>query len=119
MDIWKHGRYVDLWSLVHVLSGALLGSGLFGLGYGLMTVIVLSLFLLAAWEVFEWAVRIIEPSPNVLVDMLAGALGMGAACYWHYALANGFSVPQFTVLLFATLALALWGFLDFHFHGYR
>ena len=119
MDIWRHGRYVDLWSLVHLLSGALLALGFYGLGFGLAAAVSFSLLLLVAWEVFEWAMRIIEPTPNVLVDILLGAAGLGIGIGWHYLLGQPFSPQAFIVLLVATLALSLWGFIDFHFRGYR
>lgn len=119
MDIWRHGRYVDLWSLVHFLSGVLLALGFYGLGFGFMAALMFSLILLIAWEVFEWAIRIIEPTPNVLIDIVIGALGLGAGLWWHYGFAQPFSPGAFTLLLIATLGLSLWGFIDFHFRGYR
>lgn len=119
MDIWRHGRYVDLWSLVHFLSGALLALGFFGLGFGLLWTIASSLVLLIAWEVFEWAIRIIEPTANVMVDILVGALGLAIGVWWHYFLGQPFSPHAFSVLLAATLGLSFWGFIDFHFRGYR
>lgn len=119
MDIWRHGRYVDLWSLVHLLSGALLALGFYGLGFGLAATLVFSLILLIAWEVFEWAIRIIEPTPNVLIDIIIGALGLGIGVWWHYVFGQPFSLSVFTALLGATLSLSLWGFIDFHFRGYR
>lgn len=119
MDIWRHGRYVDLWSLVHFLSGVLLALGFYGLGFALTIAVTFSAILLIAWEVFEWAIRIIEPTPNVLVDVLIGFLGLGIGVWWHYFLGNAFSPLAFTILLVATLGLSLWGFIDFHFRGYR
>lgn len=119
MDIWKHGRYVDLWSLVHVLTGALLAIGCYGLGYGFWTATTLSFALLIAWELFEWAIRIIEPSMNVAVDIAVGILGFLLGAYWHYFLGHPFDPLAFMGLLAGTLLLAGWGFLDFHFRGYR
>lgn len=119
MDIWRHGRYIDLWSFVHLLSGVLLAVGFYGLGFGFEATLTFSLILLIAWEVFEWAIRIIEPTPNVLIDILIGAVGLGFGMWWHYGLEEPFSSFAFIVLLVLTLGLSLWGFIDFHFRGYR
>ena len=119
MDIWRHGRFFDLWSLVHFLSGVLLALGFYGLGFSLGATIAFSLALLIAWEVFEWAIRIIEPTPNVLIDVLIGLGGLAAGIGWHYFLAQPFNPSLFIMLLVAALGLSLWGFIDFHFRGYR
>jgi hypothetical protein len=119
MDIWKHGKYVDLWSVVHLLSGLMLCLGLFSLGYGFWSALVISLLLLIAWEGFEWLVGIIEPSPNVGVDLVIGFAGFLIGAFWHYTLGMEFSVELFWGVAAATGVLALWGFLDFYLHGYR
>lgn len=119
MDVWKHGTFIDLWSLVHLFSGVLLASGLYGLGFGLTFATLISVVLLIAWEVLEWKMKIIEPSINVAVDIGIGILGFGIGAYWHYVLVTPFSVIEFSILLFVTLSMALWGFIDFNFRGYR
>lgn len=119
MDIWRHGRFVDLWSFVHLLSGALLALGFYGLGFSVVATVTFSVVLLVAWEVFEWAIRIIEPTLNVFFDIVIGIAGVGMGMWWHYGLGEPFSAPAFILLLIVTLGLALWGFIDFHFRGYR
>ncbi|MDQ1299514.1 MAG: hypothetical protein QG636_182 [Patescibacteria group bacterium] len=119
MDIWKHGTHIDLWSFVHLLSGALLALGFYGLGFNFVLAAGISMILLIVWEVFEWAVRIIESSVNVAVDVGIGILGFGVGAYWHYVLEEPYNASAFSVLLFVTLGMALWGFIDFHFRGYR
>lgn len=119
MDIWRHGRYVDLWSVVHLLSGAVLAVGCYWLGYGFWTAAIVSFALLAAWEVFEWVIGIIEPTVNVAVDIVLGLAGFLLGAYWHYSLGNTFDALLFGSIAFVTFALSAWGFLDFYFRGYR
>ena len=61
------GEYVDWWSIVHVLSGVLLGLLSVSL---LMTVVVLVL-----WEVVEGLAGVREPRTNRIADVLIGLLG--------------------------------------------
>lgn len=119
MDIWRHGRYVDLWSLVHLLSGVLLAVGFYGLGFSVVVTVLFSITLLVAWEVFEWAIRIIEPTMNVFFDILIGVIGLIMGVWWHYSVGEPFDPLVFSVLLVGTLGLTFWGFIDFHFRGYR
>jgi hypothetical protein len=118
MDIWKHGTYVDLWSVVHVLSGFLLAALLYKLGYGLVTASIYATLLLIAWEAFEWLAKIIEPSVNVAVDIVVGLLGFFAGVVIFYILDKPFDVYFYPALV-ATAVLSLWGFLDFKKRGYR
>lgn len=119
MDIWKHGKYLDLWSLVHLLSGFLLGSSFYWLGAGLVMALVLSVLLMVLWEVFELTTKIIEPSTNVTVDIIVGFAGFAVSAVLHYWLVLPFNLPLFAGVLAVTLLLALWGFTDFLKRGYR
>ncbi len=61
------GEYVDWWSIVHVLSGVLLGLLSVSL---LKTAVVLVL-----WEVVEGLAGVKEPRTNRIADVLIGLLG--------------------------------------------
>lgn len=117
MDIWKHGKYVDTWSVVHLLSGFLLAGVFSRIGYGFSLALMFSIALLLLWEVFEWATKIIEPTVNVLMDIIIGLVGFLIGAYVFYAL--DLSYGYFYGALLITVALSLWGFLDFKKRGYR
>ncbi|MEN9337870.1 MAG: hypothetical protein RIQ41_184 [Candidatus Parcubacteria bacterium] len=118
MDIWKHGTYVDLWSVVHILSGFVLSGALSWAGYTLIQSALYSLGLLLAWELFEWLMGIIEPSMNVVVDILVGLLGFSVGAYVYFVLELPL-YPSFFIALAVTLILSVWGFVDFKKRGYR
>jgi hypothetical protein len=118
MDIWKHGKYIDTWSLVHFLSGFLLAGLFYAFEYGFVSALMVSVALLLAWEAFEWVVKIIEPSMNVIVDMIVGVAGFFLGAYIYYFLSQPFETFFYPVLV-VTIALASWGFLDFLKRGYR
>ncbi len=118
MDTWKHGRYVDLWSVVHFLSGLLIGTALFWLGFSFPVALLFAVLLVIAWELYEWLLGIIEVSPNVALDIGIGLLGFGLAAYWQYGLGMPVSLPQVASLAAITLVLSLWGFSDLIFRGF-
>ena len=118
MDIWKHGKYIDTWSVVHFLSGFLLSVLFYKLGYEFLTAAIFSLVALVAWEGFEWAVKIIEPSINVIMDLIIGFAGFLLGAYLYYLI--NFPVGNyFYIILAVSIALPTWGFLDFLKRGYR
>ena len=117
MDIWKHGKYVDTWSIVHLLSGFLLAGAFSILEYQFSLALILSVVLLSLWEVFEWATKIIEPTINVLMDILIGVAGFLIGSYMFYILEKPFWYFYGAVVL--TVLLSLWGFIDFKKRGYR
>jgi len=118
MDIWKHGIYVDTWSIVHFLSGFLLCGFLYKAGYGIILAGIFATLLLLAWEAFEWVLKIIEPSVNVAVDILIGLAGFALGAYLYYGTEQPFEASFYPVLA-VTVLMALWGFFDFLKRGYR
>lgn len=118
MDIWKHGTYLDTWSIVHLFSGFLLSGICFFFGFNVAVSLAVSTAVLLLWEVFEWILKIIEPSINVIVDIVVGLAGFAAGVYVFFTLELSFAAFFYPVAV-ATAALALWGFLDFLKRGYR
>jgi hypothetical protein len=118
MDIWKHGTYIDMWSVVHVLSGFLLAALFYKVGYGIIPASIYSALLLIAWEAFEWLTNIIEPSINVVVDIVVGLAGFFAGVMIFYVLGKPFEMYFYPTLII-TITLSVWGFVDFKKRGYR
>ena len=113
MNIWKHGKYVDMWSVVHFLSGYNLYLLFNTLGFDLLYSAVFSVILLLLWEIFEWSVKIIEASPNVIMDILIGFLGFIFGWFIHDILNFEHSIPYFVVIFSMTMILSISGFLNF------
>lgn len=117
MDIWKHGTYVDMWSIVHLLSGFVLAGLFFLFGFSFSVAIIASVLLLLFWEVFEAVVKIVEPSINVIVDIIIGFVGFLVGAQLFYIM--GWPASHVLYGLALTIALAVWGFVDFLKRGYR
>lgn len=118
-DIWKHGKYIDLWTVVHILSGALLAGIFYYLGLDLFWSATYTLVVLLGWEFFEALVGIGETVGNVVMDIIFGMAGYLALAHLHYFEHWGFDWRAYLSLLFVTLFLSLWGFVDFLKRGYR
>lgn len=119
MDIWKHGTYVDLWSVPHLLTGVALGMGAYWIGFSFIEATVYVLLLLVAWEGYEFVIGILENAENVVLDIVIGMLGFAGAAVWHYGMGKPFSLELFAVVTTVLVAFAVWGFGDFLRKGYR
>lgn len=119
MNIWKHGRFVDLWSVVHLTSGMALALACLFLGSGFWTSFLIATSLLIGWEVFEWAIGIIEPSLNVTIDLVLGVLGFVLGSYVYYSFESGLSIIALGISFVTVLVLSVLGFVDFRIKGYQ
>ena len=71
-DIWREGQWLDLWSVVHFLSGASFGLGFYFLHLGAVASVVIVFLLLVAYEMWEVIVKIEETPTNRLMDVVVG-----------------------------------------------
>lgn len=111
MNIWKREKYFDTWSIVHFMSGVILGGVTYRLGLGFLWAVAIALAVILIWEVIEWIIKIIEPSPNVLTDIILGFGGFLSSVFYYYYLNQPFNLAVFTTVWALTLALALWGLI--------
>lgn len=71
--IWKNGKHLDLWTINHILSGALFGYVTFLFDMDMIFGLVLSLFLMIAWEFFERIIlKVVETWQNGVWDVVVG-----------------------------------------------
>src|SRR3989344_9384190 len=87
----RDDEFFDLWSIVHLLSGILLGAVLFWLNIKFLPALVIAVLLFVGWEWFESAVKIIEKWPNVLSDIIFGLAGFFISVYFFVYLGQPFS----------------------------
>src|SRR5665213_2995806 len=71
-DIWREGKWLDLWSVVHFLSGISLGLGVYFLRLGTISSIIIVLLVLIAYEMWEAIVKIEETPQNRFSDVVVG-----------------------------------------------
>lgn len=109
----KDGKFIDSWSLVHFVSGWLLVSATYELGYGFSSALVISVSAMVAWEIFEWLTGIIEPTANVTSDIVIGTLGFLLGAYWYFYLDTPFNLTIFSWVLGINILLGLRGFYHY------
>ena len=71
-DIWREGKWLDLWSVVHFLSGFLVGLGIYLLHFDAGASTIIALLGLILYEMWEMVVHIEETPTNRLMDVVVG-----------------------------------------------
>lgn len=70
-----HGRYVDAWTIVHIMSGIVLGALGLLIGLSDSTLLFSTLVLLFLYELTESLTGIVEDVENALADIFFGFAG--------------------------------------------
>src|SRR3989344_4038129 len=71
-DIWREGKWVDLWSVVHLLSGVSTAFAIKWFGFGFAASAVIAFLLFVAYELWAAMVKIHETPQNRSMDVVAG-----------------------------------------------
>lgn len=109
-DIWREGKWLDLWSVVHFLSGISMGFVLFILRFGTWGSIVIALLSLIAYELWEAMVKIEETRTNRFMDVVVGMASFVPTFAWVCpALGISAFVPLFGLVLMTNIALSILG----------
>lgn len=112
-DLWREGEYIDLWSLVHLLSGVVAGFVpiITSLSFG--TGLVIFFILTILWEVFEYLLGIIESTKNSIVDIIIGNIGFAGT---SLVVSFGYNDADFieTSLVAAVVALIILSLRGWH-----
>ncbi len=111
-DAWREGKWLDLWSVVHLLSGFSTGFCIFALGFDARASVALAFVLFVAYELWEAMVRIEEAPTNRFMDVVVGMLGFVPA---FFSLAPALSGARFwgafAALLIVNIVLAAIGWI--------
>lgn len=102
-DGWSEGRYLDLWMLVHFLSGSVGAFANVFFDFSQPTVYAIGVALMIAWEVIEYLMGVREHWTNRVLDVGVGLLGVWLALF----LASRVDTRTEYWLLGGTLAVAL------------
>lgn len=71
-DIWREGKYLDLWSVPHFLSGIAVAFSLSMLDFAATAAFVIAFLLLVGYEMFEVIANIEETRWNRTLDVVVG-----------------------------------------------
>lgn len=109
-DMWREGDWLDLWSVVHFLSGISIGLGLFYLHFGSLPAVVTTGIALVAYEMWEALEQIEETPANRTLDVVVG-LSSFLPTYFLVAprIAVGHFVALFAVVFLLNVGLSALG----------
>jgi hypothetical protein len=115
INIWAEGRFIDLWTVVHFLTGVLLGFTLFIFDFPipLIWVFVVVLVFLVLWELFEYIRKIKETAGNRIVDILIAVVGFALTMFAYPILEPEFANIIGIIILVIYLTLGLSGWLAY------
>lgn len=105
-DIWREGKYLDLWSIPHFLSGFSLGLAMHFTGFAVAPSFIIGFLLLVGYEMFEAIAKIEETPQNRTLDVAVGMASFAPALLF---------APRFPardILLILASALAADGVLS-------
>ncbi|OGY57250.1 MAG: hypothetical protein A3D47_00980 [Candidatus Colwellbacteria bacterium RIFCSPHIGHO2_02_FULL_43_15] len=104
-DIWREGKYLDLWSVPHFLSGIVLGLIMHFLNFGTVPTFIIAFLCFVAYEMFEVIVKIEETRMNRTLDVVVGLVSFTPT----FLLAPMFSQTQnaLVLILVATFDAAI------------
>ena len=71
-DAWREGKYLDLWSVPHFLSGMVVALSLYVFGFEVRSAFVIAFLLLVGYEMFEVIAKIDETRWNRTLDVVVG-----------------------------------------------
>jgi hypothetical protein len=109
-DIWREGKYLDLWSVPHFLSGMLVGFALRYIGLATLPAFVIALVLLIAYEFFEYFADIEEMFTNSVMDVVVGMVSFAPTFFLFPIILphDALTLFAFTAILDAILSWLGW-----------
>ena len=111
-DYFKEGKYFDLWSVNHLLSGFLYAGWIIKLGFDYKFIFVSYFILAVAWEIYEKVSGIKEHIENQVMDVVTGVVGV---IIFYFLSTSNYRVSIWVLILLtiAFTALEISGYLAY------
>ncbi len=115
VKLWKRKKYIDLWSVPHILTGTILASFFYWLQFDFLLNILISTILIISWEFIEYFIilDVKEKLSNSISDILAGWLGFSIMYFFILKFSFDLIYPYFITIIIINIFLAIWGFLAY------
>src|SRR3989344_3677947 len=108
-DIWREGKWLDLWSVVHLLSGVSFGLSIGVLGLGTEASIIIVLLVFVLYETWEAMVKIKETPQNRFMDVVVGMASFVPTFLLSPALPETLLILAFGFILTANITMGVFG----------
>jgi len=112
LEVLKKGKYVNLWSVNHFLSGIVFAGWVFKLEFSPWLVFLIYFILAVGWEVCEVYIGEFEIFGNKIMDVVTGVLGFWIV-YYFMILQKPMSDPFIILCTLLFLILELYFFFDY------
>lgn len=110
-DIWREGQWLDLWSVVHFITGAAIGFFPRYLGVDTVPAFAIVFLLLVMYEMFEAIAKIEETPTNRIMDVVVGMTSFTPVYFWNQTLPLSYSILACGVILTSSISLATLGWM--------
>ena len=111
-DIWREGKYLDLWSVAHMLSGVSTALGLALFPFNADAAFVIALLMFVAYELWEAMVAIHETPQNRVMDVVVGIAAFAPAYLSLVPRLHGMQyLAVFALVLLLDISLSVFGWL--------
>ncbi len=112
--LWEEGRYIDLWTIPHLLAGVVLCGLLNWLGADFWLNLAISSLLIIIWEFFEYyALNVHEYFSNNISDIVCGWLGFIIMYGFIIKYTISIVLPYLLITTVIYLGLNAWGFMAY------
>lgn len=109
-DAWREGTWLDLWSVVHLLTGVLVGLGFNFLGLPTLYAFIIAVLALVMYEMWEALAKIHETPQNRIMDVVVGMISFAPSfLYLAPSLTRSELVLVFIGVLFINSTLSTLG----------
>ena len=109
-DIWREGKWLDLWSVVHLLTGVSVGLGFSLVHFGAVASVIIALLGFTAYEMWEKIVGIEEAPTNRIMDVVVGIVSFFPTFFFFAPrLTDGLYVLMFGLMLTANIVMSVFG----------
>ena len=110
-DIWREGKWLDLWSVVHFLTGMSLGLGATIFKFGSVESIIIVFLLLVSYEMWEAMVHIVETPQNRFMDVVVGMTSFVPTFFFVPMMPQTVFILTFGLIFTVNVVLATFGWL--------
>lgn len=110
-DIWREGKWLDLWSVVHVLSGVSAGLALKILDLGIEASVIIAFLVFVLYEMWEAMVKIEETPQNRFMDVVVGMASFIPTFLFAPLLSTTLFILALGLALTTNIVMATFGWL--------
>jgi len=110
-DVWREGKYLDLWSVPHLLSGMSVALGLYLLGFAGNAAFIIAFLLFVAYEMFEVIAKIEETRMNRTLDVVVGMASFAPTFLMASFFPQSYVIGVFVVATALDAVLSFFGWL--------